>query len=128
MATVEIQVTPDCGNAPRKQVLRDFSAAVAERRTDALLSAVADDAEWDIIGRQAVRGKGELGAALESMAEPPVTALHLDSLVTHGNEGAVASRVVLDGGRRLRCCDVHRFSGHSKSAKIKRIVSYGIEE
>ncbi len=112
-------------------MLRDFSVAVVEHDTEALLSAVADDVEWDIVGQRVVRGKSDVAAALETAVgrrARQVVALRLDSIITHGSEGAVSSRIVFSGGSELRCCDVYRFGGHSKSAKIKRITSYWIEE
>ncbi|MEU6188055.1 nuclear transport factor 2 family protein [Nocardia sp. NPDC047038] len=125
---VQVQVTPDCGNAPRKQVLRDYSIAVAEHNTEVLLSTVADDVEWEIVGQQAVRGKADVATALDTAVGRQVVTLHVDSIITHGNEGAVSSRMIFRGGGELRCCDVYKFSGHSKAAKIKRITSYWIEE
>jgi hypothetical protein len=124
---VEVQVTPDCGDAPRKLILRDFSVAIAERATATVLAAVSDDIEWEIIGRRVCHGKAELRATLESMAESAVTMLRLDNLITHGNEAAVGSRVHFGDGRQLRCCDVYTFTSAGRAAKIARIHSFWIQ-
>ncbi|WP_024876409.1 nuclear transport factor 2 family protein [Saccharomonospora piscinae] len=124
---VQITVTPDCGNAPRKQVLRDYVIALVEHDTEALRSAVADDVEWEIVGARTVRGWADFAAAVESAFEQRPETVRLDSILTHGSEGAVSSRMIFTGRGELRCCDVYRFSGHSRTAKIKRITSYWIE-
>ncbi|MDA2810533.1 nuclear transport factor 2 family protein [Nocardiopsis sp. RSe5-2] len=125
---VQVTAAPDCGNAPRKQVLRDFAVAMAEHDTDSLLSAVADDVEWEIVGRRTVRGKADFAAAVAAGVDRRAETLRMDSILTHGREGAVSSRLGLPGGGGLRCCDVYTFSGHGKTATIKRITSYWIEE
>lgn len=124
---VQVTAAPDCGNAPRKQVLRDFAVAIAERDTDGLLSTVAADVEWDIVGRRTVRGKADFAAAVTAVVDRPAETLQMDSILTHGREGAVSSRMGFPGGGELRCCDVYTFSGHGKTAKITRITSYWIE-
>lgn len=124
---VEIIASPDCGNAPKKQVLRDYSIALAARDTDEILSAVADDVEWEIVGGRTIRGKDEFAAALDSVLDRQAVRLSVDSIITHGNQGAVSSTVDLSDNRRQRCCDVYAFGGHSRTATIKRITSYWIE-
>ncbi|WP_017623459.1 nuclear transport factor 2 family protein [Nocardiopsis chromatogenes] len=123
---VQVTAAPDCGNAPRKQLLRDFAVALADRDTVALLSAVADDIEWDIVGRRTVRGKADFAAAVMAVVDRPAETLRMDSILTHGSEGAVSSRMGFPGGGESRRCDVYTFTGHSKTAKIKRITSYWI--
>lgn len=123
---VQVTAAPDRGNAPQKQVLRDFAVALADRDTEALLSAVADDIEWDIVGRHTVRGKVDFAAAVMAVVDRQAETLRLDSILTHGDEGAVSSRMGFPGGGESRRCDVHNFTGHSKTAKIKRITSYWI--
>ncbi|WP_017539048.1 nuclear transport factor 2 family protein [Nocardiopsis halophila] len=125
---VQVTIAPDCGNAPRKQLLRDFTIALAKRDAQALLPTVADDVVWEIVGRRTVRGKADFADAVATAVERQAETLLLDSILTHGSEGAVSSRMAFPGGGAMRCCDVSAFSGHSKTAKIKRITSYWIEE
>lgn len=124
---VMVEAAPDCGNAPRKQVLRDYSVALVRRDVEALLALVADDVEWDIVGRRSVEGRDGLVSALDEVLAGEAEVLRLDAVLTHGKEGAVSGRVDFRGGGRLRFCDVHEFGGHGRSAKIKRITSYWIE-
>lgn len=108
-------------------MLRDYSTALVRGEKDTVLSAVGDDVEWEIVGRQVVRGKADFAAALDAAVEQQVATLHLDSIITHGDEAAVSSTMEFSEGRRSRRCDVYEFSGHGKTAKIKRITSYWIE-
>jgi limonene-1,2-epoxide hydrolase len=123
---VEVFVASDCGNAPKKLVLRDYAIAMAKHDKEAVLSALADDVEWEVVGQRTIRGKTDFAAALDSVGEQVVT-LRLDTILTHGDEGSVSGSVEFTDARRLRCCDVYKFSGHSKTAKVKRITSYWIE-
>ncbi|AXK36612.1 nuclear transport factor 2 family protein [Streptomyces armeniacus] len=123
---VQVSVTPDCGNAPKKLVLRDYVTALMTHDTDAVLSAVSDDVEWELVGRQTFRGRADFAAALDTALGDRAATLRLDTVLTHGDEGSVSSTVEFADDRRLRCCDVFKFSGHGKNAKIRRITSYWI--
>lgn len=124
---VKVHVASDCGNAPKKLVLRDYSIALVEQDKEALLAAVADGVEWDLVGRRVIQGKADFADAVDAAFDERVAALHLDAILTHGHEGAVTSRIEFHGDRRMRCCDVYTFTGHSRTARIKRVVSYWIE-
>lgn len=124
---IDVQAPADCGNAPKKRVLRDFTVALVERDEEAVLAAVSDDVEWDLVGRRIVHGKVDFTDAVAAALGGEVATLHLDAILTHGNEGAVSSRILFRGSGQLRCCDVYKFSGFGKTAKIKRITSYWIE-
>lgn len=124
---IQISVPSDCGNAPKKQVLRDYSIALAKQDKETVLSAVADGVEWEIVGRPIIRGKADFAAFLDTILDQQATMLNVDTILTHGNEGAVNSSIEFSDTRRLRCCDVYKFSSHSKTAKIKHITSYWIE-
>jgi len=52
--------------------------------------------------------------------------LLLDTIVTHGDEAA-ADGVIKFAKIAVAFCDVYKFTGHDKDAKIKELTSYGIE-
>jgi phosphoheptose isomerase len=121
-----VHVEPDCGNAPKKAALRDFTIAFAEHDKATVLTAVADDIEWEIVGDRQVAGIDAFGDALDGAWSASVRSLSIDTILTHGNQGSVSGSMALTGGDTLRFCDVHRFSSHGKNAKIARITSYWI--
>jgi hypothetical protein len=121
---VNVQVGPDCGNAPKKRVLRDFSIAFARHDKSAVLAAVVDDVEWRIIGDRDVTGIEAFGDALDDAWSATVHRLSVETILTHGAQGSVSGSLLLAGSKTLHFCDVYTFTSHSKSAKIARITSY----
>jgi hypothetical protein len=51
-------MTPDCGNAPKRALLRDYAIALAERNLADMLAVVAEEVEWDVVGRWRTRKDG----------------------------------------------------------------------
>lgn len=121
---VEVHVGPDCGNAPKKRMLRDFSIAFAERDKDAVLAAVADHVEWQIIGEREVAGIKAFGDALNEEWRATVRSLTIDTILTHGAQGSVSGSMALADRRTIHFCDVYTFTSH---AKIARLASYWIQ-
>lgn len=74
----------------------------------------------------AVQGHEALIAALR--AGPEATALTLHTVITHGDTAAVDGVIMLENGESYAFCDVYRFRGASKTAKVKEITSYVIKK
>lgn len=116
----------DCGNAPKKALLRDFHVAFAEYDESFILESVADDIQWRVIGDVEVQGKEELIRMLEQMQEEETAELIIDNIITHGNTASVNGSAKMANGEAYAFCDVYRFSGYGKNAKIKEMTSYVI--
>jgi len=56
-----------------------------------------------------------------------VRRLTIDNVITYGDTGCVNGIIEFGRGKQLRFCDVHEFTGHGKTAKIRRVTSYWIE-
>ncbi|SFC97234.1 hypothetical protein [Streptomyces aidingensis] len=54
---VMIRSTPDCGNAPRKEVLRDLVVALAEGDDETVAALVGEDVAWSLVGETVLRGR-----------------------------------------------------------------------
>ena len=124
---LKITVEEDCGNAPKRVVLRDFTIAYAQGDMAHLLEQVADNVRWQRIGDQVLEGKAAVAEALPHLLPDNATELTITNVMTHGNIGAVDGVLVLADGRHYAFCEVYRFSSHAKSAKIKEISSYVIQ-
>ena len=116
----------DCGNAPKKALLKEVHIAFAEHDTAFILENVTDDIRWHIIGDKLIQGKSEVAAALETMKDEKVEELTINNIITHGKTAAVNGSTTLASGRTVAFCDVYGFDGHGKNAKIKEITSYVI--
>ncbi len=118
----------DCGNAPRKALLRDFNIAFAKNNAEAVLEQLSDDIVWTMVGDRVIRGKENVATALQEMAaQGQATELRIDHIITHGTDAALDGVMSFEGGQRVAFCDVYVFSGHTKKARIKEMISYAKE-
>lgn len=123
---VKITVGEDCGNAPKKLLLKDFNIAFAERDIDLVADSLSDDITWNIVGDKEVQGKVDFVEALEQTNREQVSELTISKIITHGKEAAVSGIRTLENGKHYAFCDVYEFSG-AKGPQIKTITSYIIK-
>lgn len=124
---LKITVGEDCGNAPKKILLRDFNIAFAKNDVKLLLQNINDNIRWNIVGDKLIEGKDQFAKAVESMKQPKTVELTIENILTHGNGGATDGVIKREDGSSYAFCDVYRFSSNAKDAKIKEITSYVIK-
>lgn len=121
-ALAVIDVPADCGNAPRKLVLRDFFIAFYSGDLEGVTAWIKEDTEWEFVGDVVLQGKE---AITQRIAEtPPHSELHLRRVLTHGWQCAVEGTVTSTDGSQTRFAHVVDFTGGAKTAKIKAIRTY----
>ncbi|MDN5755019.1 MAG: hypothetical protein ACTHWW_06725 [Arthrobacter sp.] len=119
---VTIDEEPDCGNSPRKEILRDLVVALAQRDVEHLEAVLDEEVSWTVVGRQTVTGRA---AARElALALPPVDELKFGTFLTHGRGAGVDGVLRLADGTETAFCHVLRFKSTAKSAKVADINSY----
>lgn len=123
---MKIVVPEDCGNAPRKELIRDLNIAFGENNKEKILDFMAEDIEWVFVGKQIMNGKEEVKKFLETMGEDVAEELILDTIITHGDTAA-ADGIIKYAKMAVAYCDVYKFTGHDKDSKIKELTSYAIE-
>lgn len=125
MINSKIKVTSpeDCGNAPKKLILRDFNIAFYEGNIDFILDNISDSITWNIIGNSVIEGKEGFIDKMNKVNEDKARELELYNLITHGYIASANGVVITDNGA-YDFCHVYRFTGASKTAKIKEITSY----
>lgn len=106
--------------------MRDFNVAFATGDADFLVSHVTDDIEWSMVGEHRVQGIDEFSAFVHEMKSALPTEFSIETIITHGTDCAVEGTMRYPDGQAYAFCDVYRFSGASRKAKIKRITSYVI--
>lgn len=121
-----IECAEDCGNAPRKNLLKRYNIAYAQNDFDFCLEWVADDIVWEMIGEQRFEGKQAFEKALAQMKENEVQMLQIHQIITHGNVASANGTLTFVDGKQWAYCDVYQFRGFSKTAKIRTISSYVI--
>ena len=125
MSGLTVNVQADCGNAPRKLLLRDISIAFAERDVATLLEHAHKDITWNRVGTNITEGKAAFEEALSSLTLPDARELTLHHILTHGKEGAVSGTVIFSDGSQRDFCDVYVFSS-TTSKLVKVLQSYVI--
>ncbi len=120
-----ITVRPDCNNAPKKALLRDFISAFANADIDGILSPMSDDIVWNLVGDSVIEGKENVRALLEAMQGIGTSDLVIESIITHGREAVVNGVIRSNSGQAHAFCDVVRFTS-AGSMKIKTMTSYSI--
>lgn len=121
---IQIECEENCGNSPKKQLLRDINIAFAKNDFDFCMSWIRDDIIWEMIGDQRLEGKEALRQEWDRMKERKVQQLIIHNIITHGNAASVNGTVKLQDDQTIAFCDVYQFAGFGKNAKIKTITSY----
>ena len=82
-AITKLTIHADCGNAPRKLVLRDLNIAFAHSDLQAILDHFTDNIRWQIIRQTNLRSKETVRTALKAMKDTVTTELLIHSIFTH---------------------------------------------
>ncbi|MGI8314182.1 nuclear transport factor 2 family protein [Halobacillus mangrovi] len=125
---LEVICDDDCGNAPKKQLIKEFNLAFATNNVEFVISCVSDDIKWNIVGDQFIQGKKAFSEALQQMKESNISKIHMKNIITHGRTGAADGTLFFNGGKQIHFCDIIMFTSAGKQAKIKELTSYVIEE
>lgn len=115
--------TPDCDNAPKKRVLKEFMIACAEKDVDEISLFITEKIEWSIVNEAVIQGRENFIHSLESKNPSKVEQLEILNIITHGHTAAVNGTVSLEDGSVYSFCNVFRFVSAGKNV-IKEITSY----
>lgn len=122
-----VECAEDCGNAPKKNVLKELNVAFAKHEIEFILDWVTDDVVWEIVGDQLIHGKDDVEKVLLEMKDYEVQRLSIHNIITHGNTASLNGTLLLSDQQKIDFCDVYNFRGFGKKAKIKSITSYVIK-
>lgn len=119
---MQVYAEPNCGNAPRHEIVRRFAVALAVGDTQDLENLLAPGIEWKVPGEATVK---ERAAVLEhAKSAPTPTELRVLSVITHGREACIDGETLSAQGDRTSFCHVLRFASTSKTAAITKIRTY----
>ncbi|MBD1383324.1 nuclear transport factor 2-like protein [Metabacillus arenae] len=117
----------DCGNAPKKVLLKELTIAFTKNDIDFITKVISDNVCWDMIGDKMIQGKDNLVEMLKQKKIRTVTEIHISNIITHGSTGAVNGTLIFENKKSYAFCDVYNFTSAGKHAKIKEIASYVIK-
>lgn len=125
---MKVDCAENCGNAPRKELLRDFTIALAKNNSNFFSEWLKDDINWEIIGEKNIQGKEAFESRIVEMNKREVEHLRIEHIITHGNKASVNGSYTYKDGKRNAFCDVYEFAGFGRKAMIKKITSYFIPD
>ncbi len=125
--SMRIVCPEDCGNAPRKAQLRDFTIACARGALESNVELLSESVEWEIVGSQRLVGLDAVRGHLEDETVQRPVELRIHTIITHGNTAALNATLFEPNGTRVEVCDVYVFAGFGKRGKIKEVKSYRIK-
>jgi len=125
---IKIISLKDCGNSPKKLLLKQLTIAFATHQIETLFDLFTDDFLWNIVGDRKIQSKEIFIEELKRRRSMEVSELHIINIITHGASGAINGTMTLKDQTKLTFCDVYIFNGAGKSAKIKELTSYHIYE
>jgi len=122
---MNINIKPDCGNSPKMAFIKKLNIAYAEADVETIMSMVTEDIVLDIVGDHEVVGYANFREIMETIKDHPTKEFTVESIITHGREGAAIGSLKLKDGRSLSYADHYIFS-NAKAEKIKSIKSFVI--
>jgi hypothetical protein len=128
---VKIAISADCGNSLKNLFLRDFNVAMVKGDLSFVSKSIAVEIIWHLYepsGQKEIhRRDGVLKEYTNNLVIVPKE-FFIDTVISHGNIGAVNGTIRSKDGKSYVFCDVYKFSSHAKGDKIKEMTSYIIEE
>lgn len=122
---MKVNVKPDCGNSPKKELLKNLTVHFASYELEAVMKFLEDDFQWHLVGDVPIIGKQAFITALEQMKHNKVRELTIFNIITHGKEAAVNGEMHMQDGGVYGFSDFYHFT-RAQASMVKKIVSYVI--
>lgn len=121
----ELIIPKGCDNAPRKQILIEFTVARLKKDHEIIEKYTHEAIVWyPVRENEKVEGQLSFLAALQDEYEHTITGLEVYQVITHGKFASINGVIALTNGNQIDFCDVYTFSSAAKSGKIKEMRSY----
>jgi hypothetical protein len=123
---MKLNIPEDCGNSPKKALVKELSILFASYRVDEVKKYLAGDIKWTLVGDKPIVGREVFAAELLKMSSNKAKELSIYSIITHGAEAAVHGEMKMQDGKAFGFSDFYEFTS-AKASKVKAITSYVIE-
>lgn len=125
---MKLIIPKGCDNAPRKQIIIDFTVAILQRQNDIIMEYVAEDVIWyQLKDNKKIEGQRSFVTFIQENNKDIVDCLEIYQVITHGKFASINGVILLASGTKVDFCDVYMFSNSTKTGKIKEIKSYHID-
>jgi len=105
----------DCGNSPRRLLLKKVLTALAKGESAFVLKNMTETS-FGSPGEKAVSGKDAVGKLLEQRKREAKAVLVIDNIITHGPSGAANGAITLANGRSYAFSHLYRFNSAATHA------------
>ena len=126
MNSMDIIIPKDCGNAPKKQILIQFTLAVWNKKMDVIQQYAHESIEWHQLKIKKTSGLHEFMEAIQAGSTKTIERLEVFHVITHGKWASMNGVITYEDKSIVDFCDVYTFNNHSKSAKIIEVKSYQV--
>lgn len=120
---MEITLPADCGNAPRVEIVGNFTVHWAEGNAAGVAEWLTDTSSWTLVGQETFHG---LDASTKFPIPFTPRRLVVEAIITHGRLASCDGYVEGDGAR-IDFSHAFRFASAVKTARIAELRSYCIE-
>lgn len=123
---MKLIIPKGCDNAPRKQILIDFTVAIIQQDMDIVMENAAENITWYQL-KDSIKIEG-LNSFITTIKanKNVIDCLEIYQVITHGKFASINGVISLANGTKIDFCDVYTFSNFSKSGKVKEIRSYRV--
>ena len=106
---MEIIIPNGCDNAPRKQIVIDFTVAMLKMQNEIIKEYADESIIWNQLKDNNI-----------------IEYLEIYQVITHGKFALINGVNLLADDTKIDFCDVYMFSNAARSGKVKEIKSYRI--
>lgn len=122
---MKLIVPKGCDNAPRKQIVIDFTVAILKRQIEIIKEYADESVVWhQLKENKKIEGQSALIDILQDENKEINDCLEIYQVITHGKFASINGVISLTNGTTIDFCDVYRFSNTAKSGKVREIKSY----
>ena len=122
---MKLIIPKGCDNAPRKQIVIDFTVAVLARQSEVIKEYADESIIWNRLkDHKKLEGRSTFISALHNEDEHSIDYLEIYQVITHGKFASINGVISFANGAKTGFSDVYTFSSASKSGKVKEVKSY----
>ena len=121
---IKIECLENCGNSPKKTLLKDLGIAFVTNKIDHCLEWLTEDITIEMVGNKQIDGIDNVKKWWENYWNYQANHLRIINIITHGNTASINGTLHFNDHHDIAFCHVLQFRGFGKNAKIKKITAY----
>ena len=124
---MKIIIPKGCDNAPRKQIIIDFTVAILKQQNEVVEKYADESIVWfQLKENKKIESLSALLTILQNENKDIIETLEVYQVITHGKFASINGLISLANGTKVDFCDVYMFSNTARSGKVKEIKSYRV--